>query len=128
MKRVEAICAELKDERIVPIQYEECSSLTKIRELDQCLILRKDVTYRNGRTMDVMKIDRFKWMRATVCDIATTGSVVIKYKGSYTTVETRWSEEQRVYFLEHPDEVIGKSIEISYLNEADGKLQYPIIK
>ena len=61
------------------------------------------------------------------------GHVIVNYKGYEVGVGSGFSKEQRIYYWEHPEEIIGKIIEIQCFEETKDKqgnlsLRFPVFK
>jgi DNA ligase-1 len=156
MGHARKFCEELKDNRFIPIDYElyteDVFSKWQTKQTEQKwegLILRKDTKYRNERTFDLLKIKKFHTFEAIVKDITISvkqmlnpqglmedvkvmASVIIEYKNSYVHVGSGFTDEQRIQYMKHPEDIIGKMIEISYLSELNTKgkfsLRHPSFK
>ena len=61
------------------------------------------------------------------------GGVTCDYEGYPLGVGSGWSDSERAYYWSHPEEIIGKTISISYQNKSEnldgGKsLRFPVKK
>ena len=59
--------------------------------------------------------------------------VIIEHKGNDVGVGSGFSMEQRLYFKDHPEDIIGKVITVTYFEETknqDGtfSLRFPVVK
>jgi len=80
--------------------------------------------------------DAFKKYTTTVSnkvELPTLGAAVINYKGNEVGVGSGWTEQERLYYYKHPEELIGKIITVKYKKESvdeNGKksLQFPVVK
>jgi DNA ligase-1 len=113
------------------------------------LILRKNSSYKPGRSTDLIKFKLFKDAEYIVIDVDITekpmlvngvmkdtkcvGSLVIKLEnGNTCKVGTGLSDEQRLDWYNNPNEIIGKQIQVKYkelTKNADGtwSLQFPVL-
>lgn len=114
------------------------------------LMIREDCVYQSGRVHSLMKMKKFKTAEYVVKDITVgkkdmlwkgvmrprdiMAAATIMHKGNYVNVGSGWSDEQRLEYLEHPERIIGKTIEVQYFQETkpdkNGKvsLQFPTFK
>lgn len=115
------------------------------------LILRKDTYYKSGRSNDLLKVKAWKDAEFIIQNLymgpmriidSITGlekteemlsSVDILYKNCVVNVGSGFSQEQRRYFYQHPNELIGKTITVKYFSESidkNGKysLRFPTVK
>ena len=136
----------LKNIEVIPIIYAGTDK-SKIEELlkeANCngwegLMLNKDTVWKNKRNNGILKVKSFK-----TCDVSCTGVVegdgkykgtlgLIKcdYKGNELGVGTGFTDEQRNYYWEHADEIVGKICEVKYKGETQNKqdglsVQFPV--
>lgn len=105
------------------------------------LMLNKDTTWKNKRNNGILKIKSFHH-----ADIRCTGVVEgdgkykgmlglinCDYKGFNLGVGSGFTDEQRRYYWEHPNEIIGKIVQIKYKGETSNKnggvsVQFPIFE
>lgn len=111
------------------------------------LMLRKNDTYKTGRTKDLLKVKEFNDKEYVVKDIITgnfrvisnkTGleetiktmtAVIIKNKGVDVKVGSGFSIDERKKFYDNPKLIIGKKITVQYFEETpDKSLRFPIYK
>lgn len=136
----------LENVEVVPIIYEgtDKSKVEDLLEEANCngwegLMLNKDTVWKNKRNNGILKVKSFK-----TCDVFCTGVVegdgkykgtlgLIKcdYKGNELGVGTGFTDEQRHYFWQHTDEIIGKICEVKYKGETQNKqgglsVQFPV--
>ena len=60
-------------------------------------------------------------------------NVIIEHKGNRVQVGSGFNQEQKRYYFENPNEIIGKTINVQYFEETtdqNGKnsLRFPVIK
>jgi DNA ligase-1 len=113
------------------------------------LIIRKDTTYQGDRTRDMLKVKSFQDAEFKVTGVIfgpirvienglevereLLSAATIEFKGSTVGVGSGWSQEQRRYYHENPEELIGKEITVKYFEESQdqyGKpsLRFPTVK
>lgn len=113
-------------------------------------IFRKNCPFKAGRSTDLLKYKLFKDAEFVVTgtingeklmlnskgvmeNMNTCAALTIEYKGHPCQVGSGLSDEQRRLWFEHPEEIIGKVINVKYKQEShnqDGSvsLQFPILK
>lgn len=115
------------------------------------LILRKDAPYEGKRSNNLLKVKKFQDAEYRVIDLEMginriidestklekeemmLANVFIKHKGNLVRVGSGFSLAERKRFYVHPEEIMGKTITITYFEETlnqDGKnsLRFPIFK
>lgn len=114
------------------------------------LIIRKDAPYQGKRSQDMLKVKAFNDAEYEVkrCimgpfQVVVDGkevqedmlaSVKIEHKGNEVGVGSGFNLEQRRYYFQHPDQLVGKTITVKYFEETvdsqTGKpsLRFPIVK
>jgi len=61
--------------------------------------------------------------------IPTLGNIVITYKNVESGVGSGFTQEQRDYWIDHPDDIIGKIVEVAYQEIGKlGGLRFPVFK
>lgn len=112
-------------------------------------MLRKDAPYKRGRSKDLIKIKKFQDAEYIVEGIVegtatyneggakeypVVSALIITHKGNQVKVGSGLSKEQRIGWLQNPDEIIGKTVTIQYFEETqDSKtneysLRFPVLK
>lgn len=112
-------------------------------------MLRKDASYKRGRSKDLLKIKGMQDAEYEVVGVETgkatynegghkefdvASALYIKHKGNIVKVGSGLSKEQRLCWFEHPEEIIGKTITVQYFEETqDSKtkeysLRFPVLK
>lgn len=140
--------AGLENIEVVPLVYEGTDK-SKIQELlDEAdsngwegLMLNKDTKWKNKRNNGILKVKSFKHADILCTDIiegegkykGTLGLIKCDYKGYELGVGSGFTDEQRHYYWNHRDEVIGKIVQIKYKNETKNKqgglsVQFPIFQ
>jgi DNA ligase-1 len=111
------------------------------------LMLRLDGPYKGKRSNDLLKVKPFfdaefviedvemgrKPMKndsGLMVEVDCLAAAKVRYKGNIISVGSGWSDEQRLHFYEHPEELIGRTITVKYFEECcdkDGKvsLRFP---
>mgnify|MGYP000879583865 CR=1 FL=1 len=113
------------------------------------LMLRKDAPYQGKRSSDIMKVKKFFDAEYEVIEtenavnrVIVEGreveeemlrNVVIMHKGNRVQVGSGFSQEQKRYYYQHPEEIIGKTINVqsfeTTVNERGMEsLRFPVIK
>ena len=113
------------------------------------LMLRKDTTYQGKRSNDILKVKKFHDNEYVVVDLENAvnrvivdgkeveelmlKNVIIEHKGNRVQVGSGFSHEQKRYFFENPNEILGKTITVQYFettkNERDEEsLRFPVMK
>ena len=113
------------------------------------LMLRKDAPYQGKRSNDVLKVKQFYDAEYIVVDIENAinrvivdgkeveemmmRNVVIEHKGNRVQVGSGFSHEQKRYYFENPNEIIGKQVTVCYFEETHNQnggisLRFPTFK
>lgn len=98
-----------------PYQFWRTSWLLKVKKMYTVDLRVKRVERGNGQNDDKM------------------GHVIVDYKGYEVGVGSGFSKEQRIYYWEHPEEIIGKIIEVQAFEESKDKqgnlsLRFPVFR
>lgn len=112
-------------------------------------MLRKDAPYKRGRSKDLIKIKKFQdaeyivegiiegtatYNEGGAKEYPVVAALIITHKGNQVKVGSGLSKEQRISWLQNPNEVIGKTITVQYFEETqDSKtgeysLRFPVLK
>lgn len=112
-------------------------------------MLRKNIPYESGRTKSLLKVKKFQDAEYKVLDIITgkvsynengtkeydaVTALIIEHKGTKVQVGSGLSKEQRLYWFEHPEDIVGKTATIQYFEETINKkddsvsLRFPVLK
>ncbi|MGL5961718.1 MAG: hypothetical protein ACRCZ0_07180 [Cetobacterium sp.] len=115
--------------------------------LDECvakgeegvMLNQLDAYYENKRSTGILKMKQFHTVDILCTGIeegsgnlkGTLGSAVMDYKGYRLNVGSGFSQEQREFYWNNPDEIIGKIIEVKYFKETSNQsgglsLRFPI--
>lgn len=112
------------------------------------LMLRKDAPYQGKRSNDVLKVKQFYDAEYVVVDIENAvnrvivdgkeveelmmRNVVIEHKGYRVQVGSGFSHEQKRFYFENPNEIIGKQITVQFFEESFTdkgiSLRFPTVK
>ena len=100
-----------------------------------------NASYQKKRTSDILKVKKMNTVDLFVTSIfegkgkykGTLGGVMIEYKGQPVGVGSGFSDNQRKIIWAHPDNIIGKLIEVQYFEESKDKngnpsLRFPVFK
>ena len=138
----------LENIEVVPVIYEGTDK-SKIQELlDMAdsndwegLMLNKDTKWKNKRNNGILKVKSFKHADILCTDVVkgdgkyngTLGLIKCDYKGYELGVGSGFTDEQRNYYWNHRNEIIGKIVQIKYKNETKNKqgelsVQFPIFQ
>ena len=112
-------------------------------------MLRKNTCYEGKRTKNLLKVKKFLDAEYVVenvefnthrfirkgkeVSLTALSNVWIRHEGYEVAVGSGWTQEQRLYYKDHPEELIGKTITVKYFEETtnkDGKksLRFPVVK
>jgi DNA ligase-1 len=113
------------------------------------LMLRKDSTYLGKRSNEILKIKEMHDSEYTVIDIETAvqrvivdgaeveelmlKNAIVEHRGNRVQVGSGFSLEQRRFFRDNPQELIGKVITVQYFEETQDQhgaysLRFPVFK
>ena len=140
--------AGLENIRVIPIIYEGTDK-SKIKELlkefdskgFEGLMLNKDTKWKNKRNNGILKVKSFKHADILCTDVVegdgkykgTLGLIKCDYKGYELGVGSGFTDEQRDYYWNNKEEIIGKIVQIKYKCETKNKqgslsVQFPIFE
>ena len=126
----------LENIEVVPILYEgtDKSKIDELlAEMDskglEGLMLNKDTKWKNKRNNGILKVKSFKSADLLCTGVAegegkykdTLGLIKCDYKGFELGVGSGFTDEQRRYYWNNPNEIIGKIVEVKYKNETKNK-------
>lgn len=132
--------------KLVPIYYKGKdknkinSLLTKVLEENHegLMINLLDGYYETKRSKSLLKVKKFNTVDLKVKDIIEhtrgnkLGSVIVEYKDNLVQVGSGFNDQERDYFWENKEELIGKIIEIQYFEESENiknnkvSLRFPV--
>lgn len=133
---------------VVPIIYEGTDQSVIQPLLDKAdadgwegLMLNKDTKWKNKRNNGILKIKSFHHADILCKDIVkgdgkykeTLGLIKCDYKGYELGVGSGFTDEQRNYYWNNPNEIIGKIVQIKFKGETKNKngglsVQFPIFE
>ena len=104
------------------------------------VIVNLDTPYEFKRTRSLIKVKAYKdcsleCIKMNIADKGKykgiLGSITCRYKEWTVDVGSGFNEEQRKYYTQHPDDIVGKIIEIKYKEPTKNKsgeesLQFPV--
>ena len=138
----------LENIEVVPLVYAGTDK-SKIQELLQeadsngweGLMLNKDTKWKNKRNNGILKVKSFKHADILCTGIVegegkykgTLGLIKCDYKGYELGVGSGFTDQQRDYYWNHRDDILGKIIQIKYKCETKNKqgglsVQFPIFQ
>lgn len=137
-----------KNLEIVPIVYEGFDHSEIWKWLDYAeendwegIMLNLDTPYECKRTKNLIKVKKFFGCDIKCIDVeegagrnkGTLGALVCDYKGNKVNVGSGFSDEDRKYFWQHPEDIIGKIISVKYKEETKNKdggisIQFPVFE
>lgn len=116
------------------------------------LMLRKDTLYKAKRSNDLLKVKTFQSNEYVVQDVQNGTKTILNHKtrkmeecNVLSAVKIRhldrydvwvgsgFTDEQRLHYYQHPEDILGKTIEVQYFEETQNKngdvsLRFPTIK
>lgn len=113
------------------------------------IMLRKDIGYEGKRSHNLLKVKKFVDSEYEVLECVNglirwtengqqvekecLSSIVIEHKGNKVSVGSGFSKEQREYYYENPEELIGKVVTVQYFEESKNQtgglsLRFPVVK
>ena len=104
------------------------------------IMINLDTPYQFGRTKSLVKVKKFYDIDLECIEILnsekgkykhTLGAIVCKYGDNVVKVGSGFTDEQRDYYYNHQDEIIGKIISVKYKEKTKNKdgsesLQFPV--
>ena len=112
-------------------------------------MLRKNAPYKGKRSKDLLKVKTMQDAEYEVIDVAfapfqhikdgkevesvVLSAVSVKHKENIVNVGSGFSFDQREYYKENPNEIIGKTITVQYFEESQNQngefsLRFPVVK
>ena len=130
---------------IVPFLYEgtdhskiwECLDYAEEHDWEG-VVVNLDTPYECKRTKNLIKVKEFFTADILCTGIeegsgrnkGTLGAIICDYKGNALNVGSGFSDKQRKYYWQHPEEVVGKIVTVKYKEETKNKdggisIQFP---
>lgn len=141
------IAADIANIEVVEMFYEGTDhsqinywlNYTEEHDYEGCMI-NLDTVYECKRTKNLIKVKRFFTadLRCTGMEAGTgrnentLGAIICDYKGYPLGVGSGFTDAQRDYYWNHPEEIVGRIVEVRYKEETKSKegglsLQFPTI-
>ena len=138
---------KLKYIKLVPLLFDGIFDEEYVNELlaeytangSEGLMINLDKPYQFNRTNYLLKVKKMQTMDLEVIGISEgsgefsnmVGALLVDYKGNQVGVGSGIEKDQRIYWWEHPEEIMGRVIEIQYFEEtrnSDGSLslRFPV--
>ena len=140
----------LEHVRVVPCLYsgayskekvEDMLAMTDALELEGVMI-NKNATYTTKRTNNLVKVKSFFYNDVTCLGVYkgekgkefedTLGGITVNYKGFNVNCGSGFNKEQRDYYINHPEEIVGKIVTVKCKGESrnskndDLSMNFPI--
>lgn len=139
---------ELDSLKVVPFVYEGTdisvieSLLNEANEKGwEGLMLNKNTVWKNKRNNGILKVKSFKHADILCTGVVegdgkykgTLGLIKCDYKGYELGVGSGFTDSQRIFFWNNPNEIVGKIVQIKYKGETQNKnggisVQFPIFE
>ena len=139
------------------LEFDKVTDLKHIQDLiDEAedfgyegIMLRRDTVYKGKRSNDILKVKKFHDAEYIVKDLdfAThriiedgvefkkemLAQIYITHKGNRVGVGSGFSKEQRKYYFDNKEELIGKTVTVQYFEESKNQegeysLRFPVVK
>lgn len=130
---------------------EQFTEMAKDAEVNgyEGIMIRKNIGYEGKRSHNLLKVKKFHDDEYTVlgCVNGTMrwtedgqqvekeclSNIIIEHKGNRVSVGSGFSKEQREYYLNRHNELIGKTVTIQYFEESQNQngsysLRFPVVK
>lgn len=154
LDQIQAKCEELglKHLRVVPCYYKGGFSpkvvAKTLEETDKLelegVMINRNMPYVTKRTNNLVKVKSFFYNDVTCLGVYkgekgkefenTLGGITVNYKGYKVNCGSGFSKEQRDYYIEHPEEIIGKIVTVKCKGESrnskntDLSMNFPIFQ
>lgn len=144
---IDRALSDARFSRVLPVLYHGNDTAVIEKFLDRMteedkegLIVNLDVPYKRTRHRGILKVKRFYTMDLPIIGVEagegrlenTLGALVLLYEGNEVRVGSGFTDEDRKYFWEHKDEIIGGICEVKYKEISQDKntkmnsLQFPV--
>jgi DNA ligase-1 len=130
---------------------EEFTEMAKDAEINgfEGIMVRKDIGYEGKRSHNLLKVKKFHDEEYTVLECINgtirwtengqqvekecLSSIIIEHKGYRVSVGSGFSKEQREYYLNRHEELVGKTVTVQYFEETQNQmggysLRFPVVK
>ncbi len=130
---------------------DQFTEMVKDAELNgyEGIMVRKNISYEGKRSHNLLKVKKFHDDEYTVLDCVNgnirwtengqqierecLSSIIIEHKGCKVSVGSGFSKEQREYYLNRHEELVGKTVTIQYFEESTNlnggySLRFPVVK
>jgi len=129
----------------------EFTEMAKDAEINgyEGIMVRKNTGYEGTRSHNLLKVKKFHDAEYTVLECVNgtirwtengqqvekecLSSIIIEHKGYHVSVGSGFSKEQREYYLNRHNELVGKTVTIQYFEESQNQmggysLRFPVVK
>lgn len=149
-KLIKPIVEDSKFVHVLPVLYagsDKSVIPTLLQEVEEkgyegIMINNADGFYVTKRTNDLLKVKTMHTADLLVLNIEEAidgqfkgllGAIVVDYKGETTKVGSGFTIEERKKFINNPEDIIGKIVEIQYFEESQNQnggvsLRFPVFK
>ena len=130
---------------------EQFTEMAKDAEINgyEGIMVRKNIGYEGTRSHNLLKVKKFHDEEYTVLECVNgtirwtengqqiekecLSSIIIEHKGYRVSVGSGFSKEQREYYLNRHNELIGKTVTVQYFEESQNQmggysLRFPVVK
>lgn len=127
------------DKSIIPTLANDAES----KGLEGVMVNSANGLYQTKRVTDLLKVKSFKTADLICMSVETAldgqfegllSRVNVEYKGNIVGVGSGFTLEQRKHFIDNPNDIVGKIIEVSYFEESQDEktglfsLRFPVFK
>jgi DNA ligase-1 len=130
---------------------DEFTEMAKDAEINgyEGIMVRKNTGYEGTRSHNLLKVKKFHDAEYTVLECVNgtirwtengqqvekecLSSIIIEHKGYRVSVGSGFSKEQREYYLNRHNELVGKTVTVQYFEESQNQmggysLRFPVVK
>lgn len=121
-------------------QITKWSDIATERGWEGVMLNTSNGLYQNKRTKDLLKIKKFHSADIICTGLfegegrlsGTLGGIYVDFKGTKVGVGTGFTDEQRYYYWNNQDEIVGRVVEIKYFEESTNQkddnisLRFPV--